>query len=131
MRDPACLYTGRHGRRLVYNLEDFRTIVSRGLSASLVRQVLIEESVEVGRSSNSRWCATPRPEDHVCFIENIDAMGVHTGDSFCSAGPDAPRSEPALQEKLQQYSYAIVDAIGVIGGTNIQFAHDPRRAAWW
>jgi carbamoyl-phosphate synthase large subunit len=59
----------------------------------------------------------------VCFIENIDPMGVHTGDSFCSA-PMLTIS-PELQRKLQDYSYKIVEAIQVIGGTNIQFAHDP------
>jgi len=60
----------------------------------------------------------------VCFIENVDAMGVHTGDSYCTA-PMLTIPED-LQKKLQKYSYAIVDAIGVIGGTNVQFAHDPK-----
>ena len=60
----------------------------------------------------------------VCFIENIDAMGVHTGDSFCAA--PMLTIAPELQQRLQKYSYDIVDAIQVIGGTNIQFAHDPK-----
>jgi carbamoyl-phosphate synthase large subunit len=60
----------------------------------------------------------------VCFIENIDAMGVHTGDSFCAAPMLTIR--PELQKKLQKWSYDIVEAIEVIGGTNIQFAHDPK-----
>ena len=60
----------------------------------------------------------------VCFIENIDAMGVHTGDSFCTA--PMLTIAPELQERLQKYSYDIVEAIEVIGGTNIQFAHDPK-----
>jgi carbamoyl-phosphate synthase large subunit len=51
-------------------------------------------------------------------------MGVHTGDSYCTA-PMLTIAKP-LQEKLQKYSYDIVDAIGVIGGTNVQFAHDPK-----
>jgi carbamoyl-phosphate synthase large subunit len=59
----------------------------------------------------------------VCFIENIDPMGVHTGDSFCCA-PMLTISEE-VQRKLQDYSYRIVEAIEVIGGTNIQFAHNP------
>jgi carbamoylphosphate synthase large subunit len=59
----------------------------------------------------------------VCFIENIGPMGVHTGDSFCSA-PMLTIS-PELQKRLQDYSYKIVEAMQVIGGTNIQFAHDP------
>ena len=59
----------------------------------------------------------------VCFIENIDPVGVHTGDSFCSA-PMLTISEE-VQKKLQDQAYRIVDAIEVIGGTNVQFAHDP------
>ena len=59
----------------------------------------------------------------VCFIENVDAMGVHTGDSYCTA-PMLTIS-PELQKRLQKYSYDIVQAIEVIGGTNVQFAHDP------
>jgi carbamoyl-phosphate synthase large subunit len=60
----------------------------------------------------------------VCFIENVDAMGVHTGDSYCTA--PMLTIDPALQERLQKWSYDIVEAIQVIGGTNIQFAHDPK-----
>jgi carbamoyl-phosphate synthase large subunit len=60
----------------------------------------------------------------VCFIENVDAMGIHTGDSFCTA--PMLTIDPDLQKRLQKYSYDIVEAIEVIGGTNIQFAHDPK-----
>ncbi len=116
---------GGTGGGLVYNIEELRTIVSRGLSASIVNQVLVEESVlgweelelEVVRDSKNQMIT-------VCFIENIDAMGVHTGDSFCSA-PMLTIS-PELQKRLQKYSYDIVEAIEVIGGTNVQFAHDPK-----
>jgi carbamoyl-phosphate synthase large subunit len=59
----------------------------------------------------------------VCFIENVDAMGVHTGDSYCTA--PMLTIDPELQRRLQKWSYDIVEAIQVIGGTNIQFAHDP------
>ena len=115
---------GGTGGGLVYNLEELRVIVSRGLSASLVGQVLVEESVlgweelelEVVRDSKGKMIT-------VCFIENVDAMGVHTGDSFCVA-PMLTIS-PGLQKRLQDYSYAIVESIEVIGGTNVQFAHDP------
>ncbi|MBN1578043.1 MAG: carbamoyl-phosphate synthase large subunit [Chitinispirillaceae bacterium] len=115
---------GGAGGGLVYNVEELRMIVNRGLAASLIGQVLIEEAVvgweelelEVVRDANNRKIT-------VCFIENIDPMGVHTGDSFCSA-PMLTIAEP-LQKKLQKWSYDIVEAIGVIGGTNIQFAHDP------
>jgi carbamoyl-phosphate synthase large subunit len=116
---------GGTGGGLVYNVESLREIAARGLAASMVNQVLIEESVlgweelelEVVRDAKNQKIT-------VCFIENVDAMGIHTGDSYCTA-PMLTIST-ALQEKLQQYSYDIVDAIEVIGGTNIQFAHDPK-----
>ena len=116
---------GGTGGGLVYNLEELRTVVSRGLAASMIGQCLIEESVlgweelelEVVRDAEDRLIT-------VCFIENIDAMGVHTGDSFCAA-PMLTISA-ALQKTLQDYSYKIVESIGVIGGTNVQFAHDPK-----
>jgi carbamoyl-phosphate synthase large subunit len=115
---------GGTGGGLVYNMEEFRTIAERGLRASLVRQILVEESVlgweelelEVVRDSKNQMIT-------VCFIENVDAMGVHTGDSYCTA--PMLTIDPKLQEQLQKYSYDIVEAIEVIGGTNIQFAHDP------
>lgn len=116
---------GGTGGGLVYNVEELKTVASRGISASLIGQILIEESVlgweelelEVVRDSKNQ-CIT------VCFIENVDAMGVHTGDSYCTAPMLTIDKE--LQEKLQKYSYDIVKAIEVIGGTNIQFAHDPK-----
>ncbi len=116
---------GGTGGGLVYNVEELRVVASRGIAASLVGQVLIEESVlgweelelEVVRDAKNRMIT-------VCFIENIDAMGVHTGDSFCVA--PMLTIAPDLQKKLQDYSYRIVEAIQVIGGTNIQFAHDPK-----
>jgi carbamoyl-phosphate synthase large subunit len=116
---------GGTGGGLVYNLEEFRLIAARGLSASLVGQVLVEESVEGWEELELEVVRDAKAQKiTVCFIENIDAMGVHTGDSFCSA--PMLTIDPKLQEKLQKYSYDIVDAIGVIGGTNIQFAHDPK-----
>jgi carbamoyl-phosphate synthase large subunit len=115
---------GGTGGGLVYNLEEFRTVVSRGLAASLVGQVLIEESVEGWEELELEVVRDAKGQKiTVCFIENIDAMGVHTGDSFCAA--PMLTIDPALQATLQKYSYDIVDAIGVIGGTNIQFAYDP------
>jgi carbamoyl-phosphate synthase large subunit len=115
---------GGTGGGLVYNVEELRLICSRGLAASLVGQVLVEESVtgweelelEVVRDAKNQMIT-------VCFIENVDAMGVHTGDSFCTA--PMLTIAPELQQRLQRYSYAIVEAIEVVGGTNIQFAHDP------
>jgi carbamoyl-phosphate synthase large subunit len=115
---------GGTGSGLVYNIEELRTVAARGLSASLVHQILIEESVlgweelelEVVRDAKNQMIT-------VCFIENVDAMGVHTGDSYCTA--PMLTIDPELQKRLQKYSYDIVEAIEVIGGTNIQFAHDP------
>ena len=115
---------GGTGGGLVYNLEELRAVASRGIAASLVGQILVEESVlgweelelEVVRDAKNKMIT-------VCFIENVDAMGVHTGDSYCTA-PMLTIS-PELQKRLQKYSYDIVEAIEVIGGTNIQFAHQP------
>ena len=114
---------GGTGGGMAYNVEELKTIVARGLAASMIHQVLVEESVygweelelEVVRDEKNQKIT-------VCFIENIDAMGVHTGDSFCSA-PMLTVPEP-LQKRMQELSYKIVDAIGVVGGTNIQFAHN-------
>lgn len=114
---------GGTGGGIAYNVEELRTIVSRGLAASLIGQVLVEESVigweelelEVVRDQKDQKIT-------VCFIENVDAMGVHTGDSFCVAPMLTVPEE--LQKRMQELSYRIVDAIGVVGGTNIQFAHN-------
>ncbi|MFC1864408.1 carbamoyl-phosphate synthase large subunit [Chloroflexota bacterium] len=123
VRPAYCM--GGTGSGLVFNVEELRTVASRGITASLIGQVLIEESVlgweelelEVVRDAKNQMIT-------VCFIENVDAMGVHTGDSYCTAPMLTIDSE--LQKRLQEYSYRIVEAIRVIGGTNIQFAHDPK-----
>lgn len=116
---------GGTGGGFAYNMDEFETIVSRGLSASPASQILVEESVlgweelelEVVRDAKNQKIT-------VCFIENVDAMGVHTGDSFCTAPMLTITRE--LQDRLQDQAYRIVDAIEVIGGTNVQFAHDPK-----
>ncbi len=116
---------GGAGGGLVYNKEELRTVCERGLKASLVGQVLVEESIlgweelelEVVRDSKGKMIT-------VCFIENIDPLGVHTGDSFCSA-PMLTISED-VQKELQRQAYKIVDEVGVIGGTNVQFGRDPK-----
>ncbi len=116
---------GGTGSGLVYNVEELRIIVSRGIAASLVGQVLIEESVEGWEELELEVIRDVKNQMiTVCFIENVDAMGVHTGDSFCTA-PMLTISQ-GLQKRLQDYSYKVVEKIGVIGGTNIQFAHDPK-----
>ncbi|MBQ6435451.1 MAG: carbamoyl-phosphate synthase large subunit [Synergistaceae bacterium] len=116
---------GGAGGGLVYNRDELKIVCERGLQASIVHQVLVEESVlgweelelEVVRDKDNNMIT-------VCFIENVDPMGVHTGDSFCVA-PMLTISEE-LQKKLQDMAYKIVEHIGVIGGTNVQFAHDPK-----
>ncbi len=115
---------GGAGGGLVYNKEELRTVCARGLQASLVGQVLVEESIlgweelelEIVRDAEGNMIT-------VCFIENIDPLGVHTGDSFCSA-PMLTISKDC-QKRLQEQAYKIVDSVQVIGGTNVQFAHDP------
>lgn len=117
---------GGTGGGLVYNIDELRVIASRGISASMVGQILVEESVlgweelelEIVRDSKNQMIT-------VCFIENIDPVGVHTGDSFCSA-PMLTISED-VQKRLQKYAYSVVESIGVIGGTNVQFAYNPKQ----
>jgi carbamoyl-phosphate synthase large subunit len=116
---------GGTGGGLVYNLEELRTVASRGLAASRIGQVLIEESVEGWEELELEVLRDARNQMiTVCFIENIDAMGVHTGDSFCAAPMLTISSE--LQSRLQEYSYRIMEAVKIIGGCNIQFAHNPK-----
>ncbi len=115
---------GGAGGGLVYNSDELATVCARGLKASLVHQVLVEESVmgweelelEVVRDAAGNMIT-------VCFIENVDPMGVHTGDSFCTA--PMLTIEQSVMDRLQEQAYKIVEHIGVIGGTNVQFAHDP------
>ena len=116
---------GGAGGGLVYNVDELKTVCARGLQASLVGQVLVEESIlgweelelEVVRDKDGNMIT-------VCFIENIDPLGVHTGDSFCSAPMLTIPEE--VQKRLQEKSYKIVDSVQVIGGTNVQWAHDPK-----
>ncbi len=115
---------GGVGGGLVYNKEELSTVCARGLQASLVGQVLVEESilgweeleVEVVRDADNNMIT-------VCFIENIDPLGVHTGDSFCSAPMLTISKE--VQDRLKEQAFKIVESVQVIGGTNVQFAHDP------
>ena len=116
---------GGTGGGIVYNKEELKTVCARGLQASMIHQVLVEESIlgweelelEVVRDKDNNMIT-------VCFIENVDPVGVHTGDSFCTA-PMLTIDEE-LQKQLQEQAYKIVEHIGVIGGTNVQFAHDPK-----
>ena len=105
---------GGAGGGLVYNKEELKTVCARGLQASLVGQVLVEESIlgweelelEVVRDAEGNMIT-------VCFIENIDPLGVHTGDSFCSAPMLTISKE--CQKRLQEQAYKIVESVQVIG----------------
>lgn len=116
---------GGAGGGLVYNKEELKTVCARGLQASIIHQVLVEESIlgweelelEVVRDKDNNMIT-------VCFIENVDPVGVHTGDSFCTA-PMLTISEE-VQQELQRQAYKIVEHIGVIGGTNVQFARNTK-----
>lgn len=115
---------GGAGGGIVFNPDELATVAARGIAASMVGQVLIEESIlgweelelEIVRDSKNTMIT-------VCFIENIDPVGVHTGDSLCCAPMlTVPQS---LQKRLQDSAYRIIEEIEVIGGANVQFAHDP------
>jgi carbamoyl-phosphate synthase large subunit len=116
---------GGTGGGIAYNREEFFDIVARGLDASPTRQVLVEESV-LGWKEFEMEVVRDRADNCiiVCSIENIDPMGVHTGDSITVA--------PALTLTDKEYqimrnaSIAVLREIGVeTGGSNVQFAVNP------
>ena len=118
---------GGSGGGIAYNLEEFDDIVRRGLNASMISQVLIDQSLlgwkeyelEVVRDSNDN-CVI------VCGIENIDAMGVHTGDSITVA-PIMTLSDKEYQ-RMRDAAFVIMRAVGVdTGGSNVQFAINPEN----
>jgi carbamoyl-phosphate synthase large subunit len=116
---------GGSGGGIAYNREEFDDIVRRGIAASMIGQVLIDQSVlgwkeyelEVVRDRNDNCII-------VCGIENIDPMGVHTGDSITVA-PIMTLTDKEYQ-RMRDASFAIMRAVGVeTGGSNVQFAIDP------
>jgi carbamoyl-phosphate synthase large subunit len=116
---------GGQGGGIANDESEFRQIVTEGLAASPIGQVLVEESVigwgefelEVMRDRNDNVVV-------VCSIENIDPMGVHTGDSVTVA-PQQTLSDVQYQ-KLRDQALAVIRAVGVeTGGSNIQFAVNP------
>ncbi|MCA9284284.1 MAG: carbamoyl-phosphate synthase large subunit [Phycisphaerales bacterium] len=116
---------GGTGGGIAWNRDEFDEIVRRGLSASMIGQVLIDQSVlgwkeyelEVVRDANDN-CVI------VCGIENIDPMGVHTGDSITVA-PIMTLSDKEYQ-RMRDAAIAIMRAVGVnCGGSNVQFAVNP------
>jgi carbamoyl-phosphate synthase large subunit len=117
---------GGHGGGVGETETELRQVVSEGLAASPINQVLVEESVigwgefelEVMRDRNDNVVI-------VCSIENMDPMGVHTGDSVTVA--PAQTLTDALYQELRDQAIAVIRAVGVeTGGSNIQFAVDPR-----
>ena len=120
---------GGSGGGIAYNREEFENIVRRGIDASRINQVLIDESalgwkeyeLEVVRDKNDN-CVV------VCGIENIDAMGVHTGDSITVA-PIMTLSDKEYQ-RMRNGAIAIMREVGVdTGGSNVQFAVNPKDGA--
>ncbi|MHC4416575.1 MAG: carbamoyl-phosphate synthase large subunit [Planctomycetota bacterium] len=118
---------GGTGGGIAYNREEFKEIVRGGLDASMIGQVLVDESVvgwkefelEVVRDHNDN-CVI------VCGIENVDPMGVHTGDSITVA-PIMTLPDKEYQ-RMRDASIAIMRAVGVdTGGSNVQFAVNPRN----
>jgi len=117
---------GGSGSAIAYNRQEFDHLVRRGLDLSPVTQVLIEESIigwkeyemEVMRDADDNVVI-------ICAIENFDPMGVHTGDSITVA-PAQTLSDKEYQ-RMRDASIAVIREIGVeTGGSNIQFAIDPR-----
>jgi len=116
---------GGSGGGIAYNVDEFETIVARGLDLSPTKQVLIEESIlgwkefelEVVRDLDDNV-------EVICSIENLDPMGIHTGDSITVA-PIQTLTDKEYQIMRDQ-SFAVIRAVGVeTGGSNIQFAVNP------
>ena len=119
---------GGSGGGIAYNVEEFETIVARGLDLSPTKQVLIEESIlgwkefelEVVRDLDDNV-------EVICSIENLDPMGIHTGDSITVA-PILTLTDPEYQ-RMRDAALAIIRAVGVeTGGSNIQFALEPETS---
>ncbi len=116
---------GGTGSSIAYNREEFERLVSNGLEASPISQVLLEESV-IGWKEYEMEVVRDKDDNCViiCSIENFDAMGVHTGDSITVA-PAQTLTDKEYQ-RMRDASLAVIREIGVeTGGSNIQFAIDP------
>jgi carbamoyl-phosphate synthase large subunit len=119
---------GGSGGGIAYNVDEFETIVTRGLDLSPTKQVLIEESIlgwkefelEVVRDLDDNV-------EVICSIENFDPMGVHTGDSITVA-PALTLTDPEYQ-RMRDAALMVIRAVGVeTGGSNIQFALEPETS---
>jgi carbamoyl-phosphate synthase large subunit len=116
---------GGTGGGVVHSEEQIERIVGRGLSASPIGQVLLEESV-LGWGEFELEVMRDRADNVVivCSIENLDPMGVHTGDSVCVA-PQQTLTDKCYQA-LRDQAIAVIRAVGVeTGGSNVQFAVNP------
>ncbi len=116
---------GGSGGGIAYNREEFRDIVSRGLAASMIGQVQIDQSV-IGWKEYELEVVRDKKDNCiiVCGIENIDPMGVHTGDSITVA-PILTLTDKEYQA-MRDGAFAIMRAVGVeTGGSNVQFAVNP------
>jgi len=119
---------GGSGGGIAYNLEEFREIITRGLDASMIRQVQIDKSL-LGWKEFELEVVRDRKDNCVivCGIENFDPMGVHTGDSITVA-PILTLTDKEYQA-LRDAAIAIMREVGVeCGGSNVQFAVDPHPA---
>jgi carbamoyl-phosphate synthase large subunit len=117
---------GGHGGGIARTEEEFERIVAGGIAASPISQVLVEESV-LGWGEFELEVMRDRADNAliVCSIENVDPMGVHTGDSVTVA-PQQSLSDAAYQE-LRDQALKVIRAIGVeTGGSNVQFAVNPQ-----
>jgi len=117
---------GGTGGGIAYNREEFETIVARGLDASPTSEVLLEESV-IGWKEFEMEVVRDRKDNCiiVCSIENLDPMGVHTGDSITVA-PAQTLTDKEYQ-RMRDASIAVLRKIGVdTGGSNVQFAVNPK-----
>jgi carbamoyl-phosphate synthase large subunit len=122
---PAYTLGGRGGG-IARTTEEFRTIVARGLEASPIGQVLLDQSV-LGWGEFELEVMRDRADNVVivCSIENIDPMGVHTGDSVTVA-PQQTLTD-RLYQRLRDQAIAVIRAVGVeTGGSNVQFAVNPQ-----
>ncbi len=121
---PAFTLGGRGGG-IARTREEFERVVARGLAASPIGQVLVEQSV-LGWGEFEMEVMRDRADNVVivCSIENLDPMGVHTGDSVCVA-PQQTLTDRTYQA-LRDQAIAVIRAVGVeTGGSNVQFAVDP------
>ncbi|MBX2835652.1 MAG: carbamoyl-phosphate synthase large subunit [Gammaproteobacteria bacterium] len=120
---------GGSGGGIAYNIEDFNSIVSRGLDLSRTTEVLLEESV-LGWKEYEMEVVRDRADNViiVCSIENLDPMGIHTGDSITVA-PSQTLTDKEYQI-MRNASIAVLRKIGVdTGGSNVQFAINPKNGA--